>query len=86
MLSVFGGNTGEGTQRGTFSRPVAIAVSESRVYICDGDNGSITSFAMTEYGGLVREAQKITLSGIYTQAKRAWEKIISLDANSQLGY
>lgn len=86
LLSVFGGNTGEGTQRGTFSRPVAIAVSESRVYICDGDNGSITSFAMTEYGGLVREAQKITLSGNYTQAKRAWEKIISLDANSQLGY
>ncbi len=86
LLSVFGGNTGDGKQKGTFSRPVAIAVNGTSVLVCDGDEGSITKFDITEYGSMVRAAQLTALKGDYAESKDAWREIVSLDGNSQLGY
>ncbi len=86
LLSVFGGNTGDGTQKGTFSRPVAIAVKGTQVLVCDGDEGSVTAFDITEFGNMVRTAQVTALKGDYAENKATWQEIISLDGNCQLGY
>lgn len=86
LLSVFGGNTGDGIQKGTFSRPVAIAVSGTQVLVCDGDEKSITVFDITEYGNMVRTAQMNALKGNYADNKELWQEIVELDGNCQLGY
>lgn len=86
LLSVFGGSLGVGEQAGTFSLANAIAVSGTDVIVADNGKKSITIFELTEYGALVRSAQVKTLADNYEGAEAEWLEVISLDANSQLGY
>ncbi len=88
QLGVFGGGTGVGNQKGTFTRPVSIHVNDLNqdVYIVDSISLSVTVFKETEYGALVKQAQELTNRGDYTDAKPYWEKAMSFDRNQQLAY
>ena len=68
LLSVFGGSFGDGDQKGTFKLASGIAVNGTDVVISDSQANSLTVFAITDYGKLVRDSQLITLSGDFAAA------------------
>lgn len=86
LLSVFGGSVGNGTQKGTFINPVAVAINGNDVLVADNSGKSFTVFSMTEYGALVRNAQLKTLKGEFESVESDWKEISNQDANSQLAY
>lgn len=86
LFSVFGGSAGQGTQKGTFSMPSAIAVNGSDVLVTDSSKNTLTVFKITEYGAAVRSAQLITLSGDFAASLDSWKLIISEDTNCQMAY
>ncbi len=96
LLTVFGGATALGTQEGTFYKAATIHVDDTidpktgeatdKIYIVDKNNNTITVFKETEYGRLLKSAQKTTNSGDYVAAKEDWNKVLSMDANQQLAY
>ena len=86
LLSVFGGSFGDGDQKGTFKLASGIAVNGTDVVISDSQANSLTVFAITDYGKLVRDSQLITLSGDFAAAESGWLEVIKQDNNSQLAY
>lgn len=87
-LSVFGGGLSNGTQKGTFMKPVNIQVNDNtnEVLVVDELANSITIFKETEYGALVKKAQQLTNNGDYVEAKEYWNEAIKFDRNLQLAY
>lgn len=85
-ICVFGGSFGDGDQKGTFRLPSGIAVNGTDVLVSDSQKNSLTVFKITEYGALVRTAQKKTVADDFTSALGDWETVISFDSNSQLAY
>ncbi|MBQ7088489.1 MAG: YIP1 family protein [Clostridia bacterium] len=77
---------GNGTQLGTFHTPVALAVSEDRLFVADSGNKNITVFELTEYGRLCKAADVLTINGEYEEALPLWEQVLKLDANNQRAY
>lgn len=86
LLTVIGGGVKEGVQKGTFENAVAVAVFNDTIYVLDSVKGNVTVFGMNEYGGLVKQATKLTGTGKYVEAAPIWNKVISLDRNNQLAY
>ena len=86
LFSVFGGSAGISEQKGTFSLPSAIAVTNGDVLVTDAKKNTLTVFGMTKFGKNVAEAQKITLSGDFAAALKNWEAVITEDSNCQLAY
>lgn len=88
QISVFGGGLMSGNQKGTFSRPSSIQIDDTNqnVLVLDSLNLSLTVYSETEYGKLVKQAQDLTTSGSYVEAKPYWEKALSYDRNQQLAY
>lgn len=86
LLSVFGGSFGDGTQKGTFLLPSGIAVNGTDVLVSDSQANNLTIFEITDYGKLVRDTQKITLSGNFSATLSDWENVLKQDSNSQLAY
>lgn len=88
QLSVFGGGLSAGGQKGTFMKPMNIQVNDANndVLVVDELLNSITIFKQTEYGRLVKSAQKLTTDGDYVDAKPLWEEVLKHDRNSQLAY
>lgn len=86
FINAFGGGVGNGTQAGVFQLPSAIDIYGEDLYVCDGNTQSITIFEPTEYGRLVKQAQKYTLDGDYDAAAVLWEEVISLDKNCRYAY
>lgn len=86
FINAFGGGVGMGTQAGVFKLPCAIDVFEEDLYVCDGSNQTITIFELTEYGRLVKTAQKYTLDGDYDGASELWKEVIALDKNCRYAY
>ncbi len=96
LLTVFGSGLNMGEQKGTFYKASTIHVDDTidpktgeatdKVYIVDSSNASITVYRETEYGKIVKRAQKTTNSGDYVAAKDDWNKVLTYDRNQQLAY
>lgn len=84
LLSAFGGGLNKGNQKGVFKTPVALTVSGETILVADYDNQSVTVFESTEYGRMLRSAQRSHLDGNYSEAKEAWEYILAADSGNQL--
>lgn len=85
-FAVFGGGFSAGTQDGTFIRPESVAVYGDMLYVLDSNGASVTSFKLTEYGKLYKEAQKLTLDGKYNNSVALWEEVLKQDKNNLLAY
>lgn len=85
-LSVFGGSITEGSQKGTFGAPNAIALNGSDIIVTDSKKNGFTVFKITEYGRLYKEANSITLTGDFAAAHTLWEQVLKQDSNNQLAY
>lgn len=81
LLYVFGGL---GTQRGTFTSPVAVEAVGSKVLVLDAYRAAILVFGETEYGALINEAVALRYDGDETQAVGKWEAVLRLDENNEL--
>lgn len=86
LIGVFGGGMKEGTQKGMFENPVAIAVNGNDLIIADKGKRSITIYQKTEFGQMVMNAQNLTLEAKYLDAKGNWEQVIECEKNYQLAY
>lgn len=85
-LSVFGGSIAEGSQKGTFGTPNAIAINGNDIIVTDSKKNGFAVFGITEYGYLFKEANSITLTGDFAAAHTLWEDVLKQDSNNQLAY
>ena len=81
LLYVFGGL---GSQRGTFSTPIAIEVIDDQIIVLDSSQGAILSFGETEYGSLINDAVALRYDGDEALAIGKWEAVLKLDENNEL--
>lgn len=81
LLSVFGGI---GDQQGLSVTPVAVETIGDNVLVLDKGFGSITVYEPTEYGRLLIEATNYNNSGILSDDTSMWDKILKINANSEL--
>ena len=86
LLSVFGGGLNNGNQLGTFVSPSAVTVFGEDLLVADFSTGRITVFRLTDYGRLLRKADKLTIDCQYAEAKPYWEQVFAQDQNCQLAY
>ncbi|MBQ3546905.1 MAG: YIP1 family protein [Clostridia bacterium] len=85
-FAVFGGGFGSGMQDGTFTRPESVAVHGDMLYVLDSLDASVTSFKLTDYGKLYKQAQILTLDGKYNDSVALWEEVLKQDKNNLLAY
>ena len=81
LLYVFGGL---GTQRGTFTTPVAIEAVGDTVLVLDAYRAAILLYGETEYGALINDAVALRYDGDETLAVAKWEEVLRLDENNEL--
>lgn len=81
LLSIFGGI---GDQQGLSAAPVAVETLGDRVLVLDKSCGSITIYEPTEYGKLLIEATNYNNSGVLSDDTSMWDKILKINANSEL--
>ncbi|MGN1179766.1 MAG: gluconolactonase [Suilimivivens sp.] len=81
LLYIFGGL---GTQKGTFTTPVAIEAIGDQIIVLDAYYGAILKFGETEYGSLINEAVGLRYDGDETKAIEIWQKVLKLDENNEL--
>ena len=86
LLGVFGCGSRSGAQDGSFTSPVAITLNGNDVLVADSVFNTVTIFNITDYGLLLKEAQRLTNKGDYIGAKDLWINIMSQDKNNQLAY
>ena len=86
MLCGFSLGFNEGDQVGTFKTICGIAVADDRLYVADSLDGQITVFELTDYGAMYKQADTLTISGQYEEAKPLWEQVLKMDANNQRAY
>ena len=86
LLGAFGCGTREGTQKGSFSMPSAIALNGDDIIVSDSVQNVITVFRATDYGKELKNAQSLTNDGRYLDAKPLWEDLIKQDKQNQLTY
>ena len=81
LLYIFGGL---GTQKGTFSMPVAIEEINGKIVVLDAARGEIAYFDVTEYGRLINEAVALRYDGDEAEAVEIWKRVLELDENNEL--
>ncbi|HPF86682.1 MAG TPA: gluconolactonase [Candidatus Limiplasma sp.] len=81
LLYIFGGL---GTQRGTFTTPVAIEAVGDTLLVLDSYRAAILVFGETEYGALINQAVALRYDGDETQAVEKWQEVLRLDENNEL--
>lgn len=81
LLYIFGGL---GTQKGTFSMPVAIEDINGKLVVLDAARAEIAYFDVTEYGRLINEAVALRYDGDEAQAVELWKRVLELDENNEL--
>ncbi len=82
LIGTFGGM---GEQQGTFETPNSVETIGDRVLVLD-TNGTITEFIPTEYATYLRAAFLELDTAEPQQAIEAWEKVLTLNSNSQYPY
>lgn len=75
-----------GNRVGTFRRPIAIVKKDDEIFVLDRETGIITVFEMTEYAGLIRQAEQLYNQGKYDESIEAWYSVLRLNANFELAY
>ena len=75
-----------GTQLGTFGTPSAIEMRGDDVLVLDESRRTLTVFSKTEYGRLISEADNLYNTGKYEESVAAWQKVLKLNSNFELGY
>lgn len=86
-ITVFGGGVGKAKQQGMSSAISSIALGiNGEVILSDSTNGYVTVYKMTDYGKLLTDAQNMTVTGAYVEAKPLWNEVLKLDRNCQLAY
>ena len=83
MVFAFGG---KGNQRGTFAIPSAIDTRGETVLVLDKSKASITLFAPTAYGAIVKQALCLYNDGDYDGSKALWEQVLAEDGNMFTAY
>lgn len=83
LLGIFGGS---GKQLGCFTKAAAIESIREYVYVLDGKNGMITRFSVTEYGRLLKQADRLYNDGEYAVAQPIWKEIIARNCCCPLAY
>lgn len=83
LMHIFGGNANMGYG---FANAVALEVLDDTIAVLDAEKNSITIFAPTEYGLLVKNAVLLYNDGFYSEAKAEWEKILERNCNLELAY
>lgn len=81
LLYIFGGL---GSQRGTFTTPVAIEAIGDQIIVLDANQGAILKFNETEYGALINDAVGLRYDGDEEQAIEKWQAVLRLDENNEL--
>jgi len=83
LLHAFGTT---GTQRGSFQDLISIAYKGDTLLALDGNNGSLTVFAPTQYGQKIFSAISSFNNLDYEQATRLWHEILSMNSNLDMAY
>lgn len=86
LLGVFGCGSRSGTQDGSFTSAVAITLKGNEVLVADSSLNTVSIFKITDYGSLLKEAQRLTDKGDYIGSKNLWLDVMSQDKNNQLAY
>lgn len=86
LLTALGGGGGQGSQQGLFESAVSIDVYQDKLFVLDYAKAQITVFKETEYGSLVKLANKMYLEQRYEEAEDLWYQVLAADRNSQLAY
>lgn len=86
LLGVFGCGSRSGTQDGSFTSAVAITLKGNEVLVADSSLNTVSIFKITDYGSLLKEAQRLTNKGDYIGSKNLWLDVMSQDKNNQLAY
>lgn len=84
LITAFGGGRGSGNQESVFSSPIAIAVSNGRIYVADSLDNSVTVFSLTDFGANLLAAQKKTLDSKYSESEELWLNVLKADSCNQL--
>ena len=83
-ISVFGGGMGQGTQKGIFQSPTAIAVKDGHILVSDSKKNTVTVFSKTEYGCALLDAISYSSKDDYVSAKPLWEKVLNYNISNQI--
>lgn len=83
LVAVYGGY---GTQRGMFTKPIAIETIGSRVLVLDSGEGGIAEFNPTDYTLLLRDAFIDLDTSDPNKAIELWEKVKTYNTNSLYPY
>lgn len=83
LMYIFGGI---GTQKGTFSVPVAIECWGEDLYVLDSGNHSILRFTQTQYGQLINKAVRYRYNGNEALSVECWNEVLKLDGNLELAF
>ena len=81
LLYIFGGL---GSQKGTFTTPIAIETIGDQIIVLDANQGAILKFNATQYGSLINEAVGLRYDGDEEQAIEKWQEVLRLDENNEL--
>ena len=80
----------QGTLSNNINTPVAIAYFTNEgveyVLVLDQYSKSILIYETTEFGKLVNEATRLYLNNDIEEAQVAWEKVVKMNSNYELGY
>lgn len=86
LLGAFGGGQKSGVQVGTFTYSTSISINKNDIIVADSTLNTLTVFNETEFGKILKEAQKKTNDGDYAGAKELWFNILGQNRQSQLAY
>lgn len=81
LLFFWGGDYSSGaTQLGLVKNPIAVELnSRNDLFILDSEEGVLQKFALSEFGSLVYEANRLTLMGRYEEGERLWQEVMRLN-------
>lgn len=88
MLAAFGGGAGKGNQKGTFSAIGGLDLLDggNRIVAIDSHDLDITVFGVTEYGRLLKEADRLDINGDYDKTGGLCREILNRDGGNVSAY
>ncbi len=86
LLYVFGGDSNNGNNIGSFYSPTSMIKSGENYIVADIANDMLTIFEPTEYGSLINAAVSYNYNGKYEEASELWKEVLKLNANCEQAY
>ncbi len=85
-VTVFGSSNGNSKYDGTFTYVSDILTVNGDILVLDTENNNITVFEPTDYLKKIMQANNLTATAQYDEAKPIWEEVLREDKNCQLAY